>query len=369
MSYTDTLQSYQDRLSSMIENEDTVGDYLLNKGQEKINAYLEKAGIPAELGGVFDQISLLSNNSAVKALIEKSGLKGVLDEQMESVNRNVDELTSKVKQFAQNGVDFVDEQVSKAKTVASSVLERTQGGIDAVRSAETQGREALETARGMVSQGQEAVSQAQEAVSSAVAQGQEAVYGAVAQGQEAVSSAVAQGQEAVSSAVAQGQEAVSSAVAQGQEAVSGVPSGFGSTEGDFQGMIEDSLRSAKGAQEISEPVAQQVMTKTTNYQLPEESFTSPPSQELTEFARDTSAITKGEEVTSDLAKVGTGLEETGELPGVGEVTEVLGALLQIGSLIASAFKPHETAPNIVTPVSGFGFGSLNQVGGASSSIV
>jgi len=348
MSYTDTLQSYQDRLSSMIENEDTVGDYLLNKGQEKINAYLEKAGIPAELGGVFDQISLLSNNSAVKALIEKSGLKGVLDEQMESVNRNVDELTSKVKQFAQNGVDFVNEQVSKAKTVASSVLERTQGGIDAVRSAETQGREALETARGMVSQGQEAVSQAQEAVSSAVAQGQEAVYGAVAQGQEAVSSAVAQG----------------------QEAVSGVPSGFGATEGDFQGMIEDSLRSAKGAQEISEPVAQQVMREPTNYQIPEESLTAPPSQELTEFARDTSAITKGEEVTSDLAKVGTGLEETtGELPGVGEVTEVLGALLQIGSLIASAFKPHETAPNIVTPVSGFGFGSLNQVGGASSSIV
>jgi hypothetical protein len=87
----------------------------------------------------------------------------------------------------------------------------------------------------------------------------------------------------------------------------------------------------------------------------------PEPQELTEFARDTTSV--GE----DVAKVGTTIEETtSELPGIGEVGEVVGALLQIGSLIASAFKPHESTPDIVTPVSGFGFGSMNQFGGSAS---
>lgn len=293
MSYTDLLQSYQDRLSSMVENEDSVSDYVLNKGQAKINEYLESAGIPAEIGGAFEQIGILANNSAVKSLVENSGLKGVFDEKVEALTRNFNGLKDQLTQSVKEVGDSLQKQ---AQDAAKNVLQKSQETIDTGRDLEASARETM--------------------------------------------------------------SGIQNQVAEAQQTVVDAPLG---TDEFFNQMMEQMKNTVTSPEqpENAEPISPR---EPTNYQVPEEPVAQPPEpQELTEFARDTTSVAK------DVGEVGTTIEETtSELPGIGEVGEVVGALLQIGSLIASAFKPHESTPDIVTPVSGFGFGSMNQFGGSAS---
>lgn len=313
MSYTDLLQSYQDRLSSMVQNEESVGDYLLNKSQDKINSYLESAGVPGQIGAVIDQIGILSNNSAVKTFLEKSGLKGVADEQIEGLKSTVSDLTNQVKAFGEKASAAIDRQVSNAQEASRPLLERSQQLIDTARTTEQQAKEAVSNVQSLAEQGE---SQARQITSEAISQGQEAVVG---------------------------------------------------SQEFFNQIIEQTRRSANEPEPV-EPVQEPEVREPTNYQVPEEEIQQPPpSQELTEFARDTSSISKD---AGDVSKVATGIEETSVGEGeFGEIGEVVGALLQIGSLIASAFKPHEDVQTISTPISGFGFGSNNQFGIGGSSIV
>lgn len=324
MSYTDLLQSYQDRLSAMTQNEESIGDFLINKANEKINSYLEQAGIPSQIGGAIEQFGLLANNSAVKTLLQQSGLQGVLDEKMEGLSRNINGLKDQVKAVADKTSTAIDEQVAAAKAKAQPLLDTSQEALNTAKSAEEQVRAGLQTASQLPAQAQAA------------------------------------GQQALDDAQTAATQVASEAQAAGQQAA------LGSQE-YFDQMIGEMTRQQNQPAE-TEPIAPEPARPPADYQTPEEPVSVPPqSQELTEFARD---ATKTEDIVSDVGKVGTGLEETsGELPGVGEIGEVFGALLQIGSLIASAFKPHEDVQTITTPITGFGFGAMNQYGVGGSSIV
>jgi hypothetical protein len=466
MSYTDLLQSYQDRLSSMVENEESVGDYLLNKGQEKINSYLEQAGIPAQIGATIDQIGLIANNSAVKTLLEKSGLKGVADEQIEALNRTVGDLKGQIQAFGEKASAAIDRQVNAAREAARPIVQQSQETIDAARGMEEQAREAVETARQLPGQaqaaGEEALAQARAGVDDIVGQAQARVQEGVEQVRTGVEDVTTQAQAGVENIVQQartGAEGVmqrlspeylqslsdaelKAATTQAYARKTALREQFDTselpnreqvferlaTEGrtersaylneaerrglyqreqpptqaqqpEQQGVVEEpNVRPSevnRGTPEFEAPnqqlpqqrpqipegdqpaapqaPAEQPAAPQAPAGQPEAPRPQPPSEiepEEEEGEELASSATKTEQAISTTAKVGTGIEETSfEMPEIGEIGEVVGALLQIGSLIASAFKPHETTPTIQTPISGFGFGSLNQFGVGGSSIV
>jgi len=457
MSYTDLLQSYQDRVTAMAQNENSVGDYLLNKAQEKMNSYLEETGIPAQIGGVIEQIGILSNNSAVKTLLEKSGIKGVADQQIESLNRTVGDLKGQIQAFGEKASAAIDQQVSNAKQLAQPLLTRTQEGIDAARGAETQVREGVQAARQLSAQAQDAATElGQRAQGAATELGERAQGAATELGERAQGAATELGQRAQGAATELGDrvptldEALANLRTQaprgflpenlpegGGEMLENIvgpetsrvlgglpPRGARATSGVSE---EPNVRPSQidrnapefetGTQQLPQAPTPQAPTpqaptpqvptpqvprpseieaapgpenRPTGYEPPEEMVERPPppgemsnirfgpenrpedyvEPELEQSEQAVSSATKTEQAISTTAKVGTTLEETtGELPGIGEVGEVLGALLQIGSLIASAFKPHESTPAIQTPISGFGFGAMNQFGVGGSSIV
>jgi len=413
MSYTDLLQSYQDRLSSMVQNEDSVGDYLLNKSQEKINSYLEQAGIPSQVGSAFEQVGLLANNSAVKTLLEKSGLKGVIDEKIEALSRNIDGLKDQVKSVGQQAASAVDEQVTAAQARLRPLVGQSQELIQSGRAAETQVREGITAARG-------AAEQAQGAVEQAVGQVRGAAEQAVGQARGAAQEGMAQLRgtaEELTQRVPTLDEALAQIGTRPIPAVlsENIPEGAGELiQGDIlgqatsrvlgglppRGVIEEpNIRPSQVARDLpefqtptqqlpqvpqaaaqpSQPTAETPQpTRPTGYEPPEEMVSRvPPPGEMEQLGlvgKEGEQLSnigqESEQVISTVGKVGTGLEETtGELPGIGEIGEVFGALLQIGSLIASAFKPHEDVQTITTPITGFGFGSMNQFGVGGSSIV
>jgi len=469
----------------MVQNEESVGDYLLNQGQEKINAYLEQSGIPAQIGGAIEQFGLIANNSSIKTLLEKSGLKGVLDQQLEGVSRNINGLKDQLQKGVQKAASAVDDQISSVKAQAKPLLDRTQQALDTTRSAETQVREGIETVRQLPGQAQAAAEQGIAQARGAAEEGVTQLRGAAEQG---IAQARGAAEEGVTQLRGAAQEAVSG-VRQGvQEAVSGVRQGAQAAAQRLspeylQSLTNEELVSATrqniarkaglleqftesnlpNRQAVFEELASQVKAERASYvneairrgltneparptqrvseepnlrpsevnptapefqaptqQLPQipqrpvaptepvapgeppaptqppapgepaaprveppseiepaygpeprpPGFVEPTEQIAQEGEQAVSTATKTEEAISTTQKVASGLEEaTGGLPGIGEAGEILGALLQVGSLIASAFKPHEDVQTIVTPVSGFGFGSLNQFGVGGSSIV
>jgi hypothetical protein len=429
MSYTDLLQSYQDRLSSIVQNEESVGDYLLNKGQEKINAYLEQSGIPAEIGGAIEQFGLITRSDAVQTVLQKSGLKGVFDEQLESLSRNVQGLKDSVKSIGQKAASAIDEQVSSAQRTVAPVLERTQQGINVARETETQAREGVEAVRQLPGQAQAAVEQGVTQLQGAAEQGVTRLQGAAEGAVENLTRGTQQAVEGAMSGVAQRaspeylqsltDEELMSAGRQNAARRAGLLEQFTASELpdreavfknlasqiktekaslvneaqrrgliNEQGVVEEAnLRPSQvnpQAPEFQAPTQQlpQIPQAEPRPQPPSEiepavgaeprpsGYVEPTEQLAQEGEQAAATVSKTEQAISTTAKVGTTLEETtAELPEIGEVGEVLGALLQIGSMIASAFKPHEDVQTITTPVSGFGFGSLNQFGVGGSSIV
>lgn len=382
MSYTDLLQSYQDRLSSMVQNEDSVGDYLLNKSQDKINSYLEQAGIPGQIGGVIDQISILANNSAVKTFLQKTGLNGVADEQIESLNRTVGDLKGQIQAFAEKSTAAIDRQVAAAQEAARPLVQQSQAVIDTARTTETQARAAVQTAQELPAQAQTAATELGERVPTL---------------DEALSSLRSQApRDFIAENIPEGAgeivENIGGLPPRGARPTSGVseepnvrPSQIDRDAPEFetgaQQLPQAPIPQAPAApappvrpqppSEI-EPATEPQAQRPTGYEPPEEMVERPPpGGEMSEIIP---TVEKTEETTeeaiSTTQKVATGLEETSAAEGeFGEVGEVLGALLQIGSLIASAFSPHENVQTISTPISGFGFGANNQFGVGGSSIV
>ena len=434
MSYSDLLQSYQDRVTSMIDNETNVGDYLLNKAQDKFNRYIQETGVPEQIGGVLEQVGILSNNSAVKSILSKSGLKGVFDEKMEALSRNVDGLKDQLKQVAQKGADVVTEQVNSAKQSLAPVLEQSQQAIQAGREIETQARAGIEAVQQAPAQlqaaGEEAVGRVQQGVSDLRQMGQEAVSQVRTAGEQAISETPSRlspeylqslSKEELQSAFKQSaarkaplrELSESTDLDERQQVTLQRLSEEGRieriayiNEAKRRGLLNDTdtdvlLQKESRLSGISEEpnvLPSQINREAPQFEAPTQQLpqvqvapTEPQPSAVTpepeapvnrpaqiqpeseiepaiqEGEKAANAATKTETAVSDVAKAGTGLEEAGELPGIGEVTEVLGALLQIGSLIASAFKPHETAPPAInTPQVGFGFGALQQFGGSSA---
>ena len=430
MSYTDLLQSYQDRLSSMAQNEESVGDYLLNKSQEKINSYLEKTGIPSQIGGVLEQVGILSNNSAVQTLLSKSGLKGVFDQQVEALNRNINGLKDQMKEVQDKAVDFVDKQFESAQNISQPILTRSQEGINMARQAEAQVRELPQQAQQILGEaraageqvlgearaaGEQVIQQAQTTIGEARQEVQGSIENLTRGTQEVAQSAMSGVTERFSPEYLQSlsddelKQAASQAFSRKQALrqqyeESELPNREQTfqkltTEGraERQAYLNEAER--RGLYQREQPTAQlqqpetQGVIEEPNVRPSQVARGAPefetPSQQLPQIPREvpseiepaiepvaqeeqtvSNVATKTETAISDVGKVGTGLEETtGELPGISEVGEVVGALLQIGSLIASAFKPHEDVQSITTPITGFGFGSMNQYGVGGSSIV
>jgi hypothetical protein len=448
MSYTDLLQSYQDRMTSMLDTEDNIGSYLLNQSQAKMDDFLKQAGIPSEIGAGFEQIGLIANSAPVQTLLQKSGLKGVLDQKLEAVNRNFEDLKNQLKTAGDSAARAVDETVSSARQTGQNILNQSQQVIDTARAGEDTLRE---TGR-----------QAQQAVSEARGQAEQAVSDVRGQAEQAVSDVRGQAEQAVSGARAQAEQAVSGARAQAEQAVSDAQTTLTSpsqrlTPEYLQNLSDDELKQAmRQASTRRQTLSQQFETselsnredvfrglasetkqnilsiqeegrrrmalrqstdevnlrpsqiqrdlpqfESPTQQLPTipqqpveapatpprpapeseiepaigpeprpEGYVMPePEVQSTEEAI-APAVSDTERAISTVAKIGTGLEETTfELPDIGEATEVLGALLQVGSLIAGAFAPHEQQQTISTPVAGFGFGALNQYGIGGTSIV
>jgi len=430
MSYTDLLQSYQDRLSSMAQNEESVGDYLLNKSQEKINSYLEKTGIPSQIGGVLEQVGILSNNSAVQTLLSKSGLKGVFDQQVEALNRNINGLKDQMKEVQDKAVDFVDKQVESAENISQPILTRSQEGINMARQAEAQVRELPQQAQQILGEaraageqvlgearaaGEQVIQQAQTTIGEARQEVQGSIENLTRGTQEVAQSAMSGVTERFSPEYLQSlsddelKQAASQAFSRKQALrqqyeESELPNREQTfqkltTEGraERQAYLNEAER--RGLYQREQPTAQlqqpetQGVIEEPNVRPSQVARGAPefetPSQQLPQIPREvpseiepaiepvaqeeqtvSNVATKTETAISDVGKVGTGLEETtAELPGISDVGEVVGALLQIGSLIASAFKPHEDVQSITTPITGFGFGSMNQYGVGGSSIV
>jgi hypothetical protein len=474
----------------MVENEESVGDYLLNKAQDKINAYLEKTGVPAEIGGVIDQIGILSNNSVIKSVIENSGIKGVYDQQVEALSRTVGDLKGQLQSLGQNAAATIDRQVAAAQQSARPLLQQSQSAIDTASRLETQTRAAVETAQQLPAQAQarleQGVEQVRTGVENVASQAQARVEQGVEQVRTGVDQIASQAQARVEQGVEQVRTGVENVASQAQAGARGAMDTLSPeylrnlSDSELRQLATQSLArkaSLREQFEGSDPDRQELFERLTSegraerlayrseaerrglfqreqpptqtqqpgvseepnvrpsevsrtapefespaQQLPqqrpqvpqaeppttpEEPATAPrppqtpseiepataprPPQTPSEIepaigpeprpegfvepvAQEGEAVAqageRAEQAISTTAKVGTTLEETtGSLPGIGEAGEVLGALLQIGSLIASAFKPHESTPIIETPVSGFGFGSLNQFGVGGSSIV
>jgi hypothetical protein len=308
----------------MTENEDSVGDFLINRASDKINTYLQDVGIPAEIGGAFQSFGLLANNSIVKNMLQKSGIKGVFDEKVEGLNRNIAGLKDQIKAVSKKTATVVDEQVNSARNAARPLIEQGQTAVNAARTAEEQARSGLTAATQLPAQAQAA-------------------------GQDALNQVQAAGQDALEA----GQQAIAEAPVLANQPM-------------FDSMISEASRPVPPTPAPT-PDAPPAPRAPTNYQVPEEPVSvAPESQELTNLGKN---VSTGAKVEGDVGKVSTAIDETSGIPGVGEIGEVFGALLQIGSLIASAFKPHENVQTITTPISGFGFGSMNQYGIGGSSIV